>query len=91
MLLGQDPTFWDHMTGPNLLGLSPATNGHSSAGAALPKTSHVAGDHAAQPWSPDSPTFWVAGFIALTVFGIAGASVRFRLGKGRAGAEVGST
>lgn len=81
--------YWNNqMTPAALLGISPAS-GSKAAGASLPPTSHAAGDLAMVPWSPDSPMFWLIGITALTVFGITGASVKFRVGKGRAGANIG--
>lgn len=82
--------YWNsRMTPAALLGISPAS-GSKAAGAALPPTSHVGGDLAMVPWSPDSPMFWLIAITGLTVFGITGASFRVRVGKGRAGANIGA-
>lgn len=73
-----------------MFGLTPgAPRGGRSAGAVLPATSVGAGDRAYVPWSPDSPVFWGLAFVALTLAGVAGASVRVRAFKGHAGAEIG--
>jgi hypothetical protein len=76
-------------TASSLLGLSPAS-GSRAAGQSLPPVTAMAGDRQQVWWSPDSPTFWVAGLIGLTVLGMAGADVRVRLFKGKAGASVGT-
>lgn len=75
-------------TAAELLGMNPGA-GSRAAGESLPLTSAGAGDHSNTPWSPDSPTFWVAAFILLAVLGAAGADARVRLFKGSAGASVG--
>lgn len=84
----------DYLTGQfsaaSLLGLSPA-NQSRAAGMALPLSTHVGGDKASLPWHPDSPMFWLAVIAGATVVGLAGASVRLRVGKGRAGAQLGTT
>lgn len=82
--------FNNQMTASRMLGLAPGS-GSRAAGQALPPTSHQAGDRAAVWWHPDSPQFWLVGFAAAAVLGVAGLSVRFRAGPARAGASVGST
>lgn len=72
-----------------LFNLSPAGSGGSPAGEALPRTSHMAGDRGAVPWSPDSPQFWVVGIAVATLLGIVGASVSLRAGPGKASASFG--
>jgi len=82
--------FNDRMSASALLGLQ-AGSGSRAAGHALPPVTAGYGDRQQVPWSPDSPTFWVAGLILLTLTGMAGADVRVRLFKGRASAGVGTT
>jgi hypothetical protein len=72
-----------------LLGLSPA-NQSKAAGQALPPTSVTGGDNAFVPWHPDSPTFWLLLVGVGTIFGLVGASVQVRAGKGKAGASIGN-
>ena len=89
--LNQPPAaFYGNLSPANLLGLSPAS-GSKAAGAALPPTSVMGGDHAFVPWHPDSPLFWLAAITAATVLGITGASVRVRAFKRRASVEVGES
>jgi len=81
--------YWNQRMVPSqLLGLNPAS-GSKAAGAALPPTSVAGGDMAMVPWHPDSPVFWLLLVGGLTVFGVAGASAKVRLGKGHVGAELG--
>jgi hypothetical protein len=79
---------WNWMTPQALLGISPAY-ASKAAGAGTPPTTLSGGDHAAVPWHPDSPTFWLLVIAGATVFGIAGASVRVRAFHAHAGASVG--
>jgi hypothetical protein len=94
MILGSDTAFWNQVTGPKMLGMSPANGAvlqTPTAGASLPSSTVTGGDNAMLPWSPDSPTFWLVLIAGATVFGIAGASFRVRVGKGHAGANLGAT
>jgi hypothetical protein len=77
-------------TAASLLGMSPA-NHSTAAGHALPPSTAGASDHPTVWWSPQSSTFWVALVGGLTLFGMAGADARVRLGKkGRASASIGT-
>lgn len=90
--LGSPPgaDYWNSSLSPAaLLGLSPAVQ-TKAAGAGLPPTSVTGGDNAYLPWSPDSPTFWLLAIGVATVFGLVGASVNVRAGKGKAGASLGT-
>jgi hypothetical protein len=87
---GPPSGFNDRYTASALLGLA-AGSGSKAAGHSLPPVTAMAGDRQMVWWSPDSPTFWVLGLISLTVLGMAGADVRVRLFKGKAGASVGTT
>lgn len=70
--------YWNQrLTPAALLGLSPGAPS-KAAGGALPPTTAAGGDGAFVPWSPDSPMFWLFGFIGLTLLGITGASVKVR-------------
>lgn len=83
--------YWNQSLSPAaLLGLSPA-NQSKAAGAALPPTSVTGGDNAYVPWHPDSPTFWLLAIGVATIFGVVGASVNVRAGKGKAGAHLGKS
>ena len=83
--------YWNTKLSPAaLLGLSPA-NQSKAAGAVLPPTSVTGGDNAFVPWHPDSPTVWLLAIGVGTIFGLLGASIQVRAGKGRAGANIGST
>lgn len=83
--------FWNRqMTPQSLLGLSPGTGSRSAQGAALPPTTAGAGDLMAVPWHPDSPVFWLAVVVAASVLGVAGASVKVRAFKGKAGLNIGN-
>jgi len=80
---------WNKQVTPSaMFGIRPGAAG-GGAGAALPPTSVGAGDGAFVPWSPDSASFWVIGFIALTVIGVTGASVRVRAFKRSAEVKLG--
>lgn len=57
-------------------------------GQSLPASTYTGQDRAAVPWSPDSPTFWLIGVLALTALGWVGASVNVRAGRARAGVKV---
>lgn len=82
--------YWNQqMTPANLLGLSPAA-GSKAAGTALPPTTAGAGDMVGVPWHPDSPVFWLLVVAGATIFGVAGASVKVRAFKGKAGASIGN-
>jgi hypothetical protein len=83
--------YWNHDLSPAaLLGLSPAKQS-KAAGQALPPTSVTGGDNAYVPWHPDSPTFWLLAIGVGTIFGLLGASIQVRAGKGKAGANIGTT
>jgi hypothetical protein len=83
--------YWNSQLTPSaLLGLSPGVQ-TKAAGAGLPPVSAAGGDSAHVPWHPDSPQFWLVVIAGATVLGLAGASVRVRAFKGRAGASLGST
>jgi len=83
--------YWNRQLTPSaLLGLSPGVQ-TKAAGAALPPVGATGGDNSHVPWHPDSPHFWLIAVAAATVLGLAGASVRVRAFKGRAGASLGST
>ena len=85
--------FNGQMTSAQLLGINPAGSpgAYRPAGHALPASDAGAGDGLAAWYSPDSPVFWVALVGVLTVFGMAGADARVRLGKARAAVGVGTT
>lgn len=83
--------YWNQrMTPAALFGLSPGAPS-KAAGAALPPTSVVGGDRAFVPWHPDSPVFWAAAFVGLTVLGVTGASVHVRAFRRRAGVDLGDS
>ncbi len=83
--------FNGQMTAASLLGMSPA-NHSSAAGQALPGSSAGAHDKVTTWWSPESPSFWVIAVGVATIFGMAGADARVRIGrKGRAAASIGTT
>ena len=90
MQLQGDPAFWDHMSGPALLGMSPAA-GSKAAGHALPPTTAAYGDRQQVWWHSDSQEFWLLLVGGLTILGMAGASLKVRLFRGRAGASIGNT
>jgi hypothetical protein len=73
----------------NLLGISAGNSRLAGyEGQSLPASTYAGRDHAAVPWSPDSPLFW-GGVVALaTLLGFVGASGSVRVGKARASAEV---
>ena len=75
--------------GPAMLGMTAAP-ASAGGGTALPPTDYVFGDHAARPWSPDSPMFWLIAFTVLAAAGMAGAQAQVRLFRGRAKASVGA-
>ena len=90
MLLSQDAAQqWNGLTASRLLGVGLAS-GSSAAGEALPPTTAAYGDRQQLPWHPDSPTFWLIAIAGATVLGLAGIEVRGRVGKGRAGANIGN-
>lgn len=86
-----DADYWNRQLSPSaLLGLSGAVQS-KAAGQALPPVAASGGDSASIPWHPDSPQFWLVVIAGATVLGLAGASVRVRAFKTRAGAELGSS
>jgi len=90
MLLGQDAAQqWNSLTASRLLGLNMAS-GSQAAGQALPPTTAAYGDRQQLPWHPDSPTFWLIVIAGATILGLAGVEVRGRVGKGKAGAQIGT-
>jgi hypothetical protein len=81
--------YWNQ-TAASLLGMSPA-NQSRAAGEALRGSTAGAGDAPTVWWSPMSPTFWVVALAGATVFGMAGADARVRIGrKGKAQVSVGT-
>lgn len=86
--------YFDELSPARLLGISPA-NQTKAAGHALPPTTATGGDMVANWWHPDSPTFWLVAVAGGTLLGVIGASVEVRgrafRGRGRAGAEIGTT
>jgi hypothetical protein len=81
--------FNGQMTAAQLLGIRAGGAG-GTAGAGLPSSTAGAGDSVTVWWKPDSPTFWVAATAVLTLFGMAGADARVRLGKRHAGVSLGT-
>jgi hypothetical protein len=94
--LGGNAEYWNKsMTPAALLGLSRGGNASTGAGpvagASLPGSSHMSGDKAAVPWSPDSPEFWLVVIAGTTLLGISGLSLKLRAGPARAAASLGKT
>ncbi len=71
------PSGWSHTSPAALLGMS-AGNQSRAAGAGLPPVTVTGGDLAMVPWHPDSPLFWFALLAAVTIVGLAGASIEVR-------------
>lgn len=83
--------FNGQMTAAQLLGINPGGHRGPGAGQALPASHAGAGDGLAVWYNPDSPVFWVVAVGVLTVFGMAGADARVRIGRRRAAVSLGST
>jgi hypothetical protein len=64
---------------------SPVAEASALTSAATPPAGN-----ASRAWHPDSALFWVAGLIIVAT-GLGGASTTVRLGKGKAGIQVGKT
>lgn len=73
--------YFQSQSAHSVLGIVPTKSGASAAGETLPPSSHMAGDHGAVPWHPDSQHFWFMAAGALAIFGVIGASVDVRAGK----------
>lgn len=81
--------FNGQMTAAQLLGINPGGY-RGGAGESLPASNVGAGDGMAVWHSPDSPIFWVVAVGVLTVFGMAGADARVRIGRRRAAVSLGN-
>lgn len=96
MNIGQTPVseqyFNGQMTAAQLLGMNAgAARAPFGGGQGLPGSTTVAGDRAAVWWHPHSHAFWAIIIGVLAIGGMAGADTRVRLGRGRAGVNVGTT
>lgn len=84
-----DQAINDQASVSQLLGLS-AGNGRLSGyeGQSLPASTYSGRDHAAVPWSLDSPLLWGAVLVIATLAGVVGASGGVRVGRARVSAKV---
>ena len=86
--------FWSSLTPYNITGLNPgvapATTTVQVPTGRVSGPGQLSGASGRPLWHPDHPFFWFAGIAALTV-GLIGANAHLRVGKAKAGVDVGST